>query len=360
LKRIVSEWKKEIKIKAAVLEKLNSPLTIRDLEITELKIGQVLIRVLVSGICGSQLQEIRGFKGNEKFLPHLMGHEGCGIVEKIGPGVSRVKPGDKVVMHWRVGAGIEAEFPTYILDGKKISSGKITTLSEFSIVSENRLTKVPQETPDHLCALLGCGLTTALGVVNNEIDLKFGESVAIIGCGGVGLNLIQAACLGSAFPVIAIDLNENKRPLSLNVGADYFINSSDESVREFFDKNLPLGKIDIAIDTTGNTQIIDEISNLLSDSGRLILVGQPKPGSHLSFSNATGLFGNKGKTIKTTQGGKTSPNEDIIRYIKLYNAGKLNFEKVITNVFSLDDVNLAISLLETGSAGRIIIDMRNK
>jgi len=360
LKKIVSDWKKEIKIKAAVLEKLNSPLTIRDLEITELKIGQVLIRVLVSGICGSQLQEIRGFKGNEKFLPHLMGHEGCGIVEKIGPGVSRVKPGDKVVMHWRVGAGIEAEFPTYILDGKKISSGKITTLSEFSIVSENRLTKVPQETPDHLCALLGCGLTTALGVVNNEIDLKFGESVAIIGCGGVGLNLIQAACLGSAFPVIAIDLNENKRLLSLNVGADYFINSSDESVREFFDKNLPLGKIDIAIDTTGNTQIIDEISNLLSDSGRLILVGQPKPGSHISFSNATGLFGNKGKTIKTTQGGKTSPNEDIIRYIKLYNAGKLNFEKVITNVFSLDDVNLAISLLETGSAGRIIIDMRNK
>ena len=350
--------KKEIKIKAAVLEKLNSTLKIRNLEITELKIGQVLIKVLASGICGSQLQEIKGFKGNEKFLPHLMGHEGCGIVEKIGPGVSRVKPGDKVVMHWRIGAGIEATFPTYLLDGKEISGGKVTTLSEFSIVSENRLTKVPQETPDFLCALLGCGLTTALGVVNNEIDLKFGESVAIIGCGGVGLNLIQAASLGSAFPVVAIDLNENKRSLSLNIGANYFINSSEESVRQFFDKNLPLGKIDIAIDTTGNTQIIDEISNLLSDSGRLIMVGQPKPGSQISFSDAAGLFGNKGKTIKTTQGGKTSPNEDIIRYIKLYNAGKLDYEKIVTNVFSLDEVNQAISLLASGSAGRIMIDMR--
>jgi len=161
-------------MKAAVLTKINEPLEIKNVELTDLKIGQVLVKIKVSGLCGAQLQEIAGQKGNEKFLPHLMGHEGCGWVQDIGPGVSKVKIGDKVVMHWRVGEGIEAEFPSYILDGKKMSSGKVTTLSEYSIVSENRLTVVPDDTPDELCALLGCGLTTALGTINNEAELKFG------------------------------------------------------------------------------------------------------------------------------------------------------------------------------------------
>lgn len=106
-----------------------------------------------------------------------MGHEGCGIVQEVGVGVNTVKVGDKVVMHWRKGDGIEAPFPSYIYNGNKMSSGKVTTLSEYSIVSENRLTTVPDDTPEELCALLGCGLTTALGVITNEADVKFGESV---------------------------------------------------------------------------------------------------------------------------------------------------------------------------------------
>ena len=150
-------------MRAAILEKLNSPLTIREVELTPLKVGQVLVRILVSGLCGAQLHEIRGHKGNAKFLPHLMGHEGCGIVESIGSGVTTVSPGDKVVMHWRPSTGIEAPFPEYILNGKKISSGKVTTLSEYSIVSENRLTVVPRESAVNFWALLGCGLCSAVG-----------------------------------------------------------------------------------------------------------------------------------------------------------------------------------------------------
>ena len=121
-------------MKAAVLEKINSPLTVGEVELTDLQVGQVLVKILVSGICGAQLHEIKGHKGNEKFLPHLMGHEGCGIVEQLGPGVTTVKVGDKVVMHWRPGSGIEAPFPSYVFNGKKMSSGKVTTLSEYSIV----------------------------------------------------------------------------------------------------------------------------------------------------------------------------------------------------------------------------------
>src|SRR3989338_8354601 len=127
-------------MKAAVLENINSPLTVAEVGLGELSFGQVLVKVLVSGICGAQLQEIGGHKNNAKFVPHLLGHEGCGIVEEVGPGVTKVKKGDKVVMHWRKGDGIESDFPSYTYKSKKMSSGKVTTLSEYSIVSENKLT----------------------------------------------------------------------------------------------------------------------------------------------------------------------------------------------------------------------------
>ena len=337
-------------MRASILEKINAPLAIREVELTPLKVGQVKVKVIISGLCGAQLQEIAGLKGNEKFLPHLLGHEGCGIVEAIGDGVSRVKVGDKVVMHWRVGMGIESAFPTYILDGKPISSGKVTTLSEYSIVSENRLTVVPYDTDERLCALLGCGLTTALGTINNEIDLKFGESIMIVGCGGVGLNLIQGARMASAFPIIGVDISNEKSNMVLQLGGNQFVNINNlqQEIKE---------KIDVVVDTTGNTDAISATIPYLSDKGRYILVGQPKPGQALSIPNASSLFGGNGKSIKATQGGKTSPNEDIVRYVKLHKAGLLNIDSLITHEFSLDDVNIAFDVLRSGIAGRIMITM---
>lgn len=334
-------------MKAAVLEKINSPLSIKEVELTELKVGQVLVKVLMSGLCGAQLHEIKGYKGNEKFLPHLMGHEGCGIVQEVGPGVSTVNVGDKVVMHWRPGSGIEAPFPSYVLDGKSMSSGKVTTLSEYSIVSENRLTVVPQDTPPELCAILGCALTTAMGIIDNEIDLKFGESIAIIGCGGVGLNLIQAAAMKSACPIIAIDNNENKKQICLDHGACKFASSLDEVE----------GKVDIVIDTTGIPEVISKGISILSGTGRMVLVGQPAPGKFVEVMNAVNLFNGTGQSIKATQGGKTNPQEDIPRYVKLYNQGILDISKLITHRFKLEQVNEAFDLLKSGNAGRIMIEI---
>lgn len=338
-------------MRAAVLEKINSPLSIKDVELTPLKVGQVKVKIMVSGLCGAQLQEIAGLKGNEKFLPHLLGHEGCGIVEEVGEGVTRVKVGDKVVMHWRVGSGIESPFPSYIVDGKMISSGKVTTLSEYSIVSENRLTVVSHDTDDYLCALLGCGLTTALGTINNEIDLKFGESIMIVGCGGVGLNLIQGAKMASAYPVLALDISEHKRELAMSAGATVFYTS--DSLQE----ELKGQKIDVIVDTTGNSDTISATIQHLSDKGRYVLVGQPKPGYGVTIPNANTLFAGNGKVIKATQGGKTSPNEDIARYVKLHKAGMLNINSIITHEYRLDDINTAIEVLRNGKAGRIMIRM---
>ena len=332
-------------MKAAVLEKIDAPLAVKEVELTPLKFGQVLVKILVSGLCGAQLHEIRGHKGNAKFLPHLMGHEGCGIVEKVGLGVTTVKPGDKVVMHWRPGSGVEAPFPNYILDGKTISSGKVITLSEYSIVSENRLTSIPADTPSVLAAMLGCSLTTALGIIDNECDLKFGETVAIIGCGGVGLNLIQAANMRSVARVYGVDINQKMIDLSYIMGVTLFTDSI---------KNIE-DSVDVIIDTTGIPQVIAEAYEKLSPSGRLILVGQPAPGKSIELPNAVSMFDGSGKSVRATQGGGTIPQIDIPRYIELANRGILSYEQLHTDTFSLDEVNEAFDLLKSGNAGRIMI-----
>ena len=332
-------------MKAAILEQIDAPLAVREVELTELKFGQVLVKVLVSGLCGAQLHEIKGHKGNAKFLPHLMGHEGCGIVEEIGLGVTTVEPGDKVVMHWRPGSGIESPFPNYVLDGKTISSGKVTTLNEYSIVSENRITKIPYDTPSVLAAMLGCSLTTALGIIDNECDLKFGESVGILGCGGVGLNLIQAAKMKNASPIYAVDINQEMCDLSTEMGADVFANSI---------RHLPT-TMDIIIDTTGVPEVIADAYDRLSPSGRLILVGQPTPGKSVELPNAVSMFDGSGKSIRATQGGRTDPEKDIPRYIKLALRGSLDYESLHTDTFFLDEVNEAFDLLRSGNAGRIMI-----
>ena len=198
-------------MKAAVLETINAPLTVAEVGLGELSFGQVLVKVLVSGICGAQLQEIAGDKNNAKFVPHLLGHEGCGVVESVGAGVTKVKKGDKVVMHWRKGDGIEADFPTYMFKGKAMKSGKVTTFSEYSIVSENRVTPVPVSVPNDFCALLGCGLSTALGAVANDAQVRPGESVMVVGLGGLGACFVKASRHSGAHPIIGVDIVDSKK-----------------------------------------------------------------------------------------------------------------------------------------------------
>ena len=318
-------------MKAAVLTEINK-IEVLDVELSELKIGQVLVKNIVSGLCGAQLQELAGLKGNAKFMPHLAGHESASIVEKIGPGVTKVKPGDKVVCHWRKGSGIESDFPTYFLNGKSFSSGKVTTLSEFSIVSENRVTVIGEIDPE-FAALLGCGLSTALGVVSNDAKVKFGEEVLCIGCGGVGLNLIQAAKLAGAF-VTGVD-KVDKSELVERMGGRF----------EF----APKGKYDVILDTS-TTGLYTEY---LADSGRYVLVGQPK--GEITI-DGLGMFSENGKSFMSSQGGQTNPDRDFPRYAKLFRENLLTTGS-ITDRFDLQDINLAVEKLKSGVAGRIMINI---
>ena len=255
-----------------------------------------------------------------------------------------------------MGAGIESAFPRYALGDKIITSGKVTTLAQFSIASENRLTVVPDDTPNELCALLGCGLTTALGVIDNEANLKFGESVVIVGCGGIGLNLITGASMHAANPIIAIDTNQIKQQKCLDLKADYFINSSVADDVAKLSQLLPNGA-DVIIDTTGIPNVIASMIPYLSATGRMILVAQPPPNMGIEIPSASNLFAGQGQLIKATQGGQTIPQTDIPRYVNLHKAGKLNLTGLVTHWFDLANINDAFELLRTGNAGRIMINM---
>ncbi len=202
-------------MKAAVLEKIHDHLTVTDVHLpTAMQRGQVLVRVLCSGICGSQLQEIDGIKGNPEHLPHLLGHEGAGIVLAVGAGVTTVKEGDKVVMHWRKGDGIEAEPARYEAGHtwSPVKAGPITTFSEYAVVSENRVTSIPDDIPNNFAALLGCALSTAMSIVEHEANPNVGDVISVIGCGGLGLSLIFVLTMrrNELWSVYGIDTERSK------------------------------------------------------------------------------------------------------------------------------------------------------
>lgn len=330
-------------MKAAVLHQINQPLSLQEGEWQSLQYGQVLVKVLASGICGAQLQEIRGEKGNH--FPRLLGHEGCGVVQYVGDGVTTVEPGDRVVMHWRKGDGIESQSPKIRLNGTVLTTGQVTTFSEYSVCSENRLTKVPGDTPVELCAMLGCGLSTALGTIENEANLKMGEKVLVIGCGGLGLNLILAAKMRRASRIYAWDNQDGKSISAIAAGASF---SNPE-------KNAVCLGMDVVIDTTGDINAIAAGMDVLAPSGRFIMVGQPKPGDHVRIPSARNLFNGDGCCIKATQGGGFMPHIDIPRYVALHQSGQLDIDGIVTHRFPLDFINDGIELVKNGQAGRVMI-----
>src|SRR4051812_40140126 len=255
--------------KAAILVEQNKPLVIDEIGLPEtLEVGQVLVKIRYSGICGSQLGEIDGAKGEDKFLPHLLGHEGAGSVLATGHGVRHVKAGDKVVLHWRKGAGIEAATPKYRWRGANLNAGWVTTFNEYAVVSENRLTPVPADLDDEIGALFGCAVTTGFGVVTNNARLSIGESVVVFGAGGIGLNIVQASTLVTAYPIIAVDLHDAKLELARKLGASHLINSSRANARDEIRRACP-GGVDVFIDNTGNPEVIAMGYELTKPAGRV-------------------------------------------------------------------------------------------
>jgi len=339
-------------MKAAVLLKSKQDLVIEEIKLPEkLSFGQVLVKVFYSGICGAQINEIDAVKGKDKFLPHLLGHEGSGIVEKIGDGVTTVKKGDHVVMHWRQGAGLQSQVPKYLLDKKIINAGWVTTFNEKAVVSENRVTKITKSFNLKEATLFGCSLTTGFGVVNNDANIKIGQSVIILGVGGVGLNIAQASSLVSANPIIGVDIHNHKSKIGKKLGLTHYFNN-DKNLKRNLLQVLKKAKADVVIETTGYSKLIELAYELTKDDGKTILVGVPNKNI-----NIYSLPLHFEKILTGSHGGSSHPEKDINNYINLFKQKKISLKNLITNEFTLKDINKAIKLFRTGKAGRIIINM---
>jgi len=344
------------KIKAAILVEQRKPLVIAEIKMpAELLTGQVLVKIHYSGICGSQLGEIDGAKGEDKYLPHLLGHEGSGAVISTGPGVKHVKPGQKVVLHWRKGAGIEGELPVFSWQDKRVNAGWVTTFSDYSIVSENRLTVIPDNSDLAVAALFGCAVTTGFGVIENNAKLRIGESIVVFGAGGIGLNVIQAAAMVSAYPIIAVDIYDNRLQLAKQMGATHIINSANCNAEAAIAEIMQNSKVDVFIDNTGAPQIIQMGYGITKPQGRVILVGVPKAGNNISIFSLPLHFG---KVLTGSHGGNCSPNEDIPRLFNLFNQQKMKLKELITDTYTLEDINTAISNMRNGTIqGRCMIQL---
>ncbi len=341
---------------AAILTAQNHPLVIDRIQLPKrLEHGQVLVKVHYSGICGSQLGEIDGVKGEDKYLPHLLGHEGSAEVLEVGPGVRFVRPGNHVVMHWRKGMGIDAVPPVYSWNSRPLNAGFVTTFNEFAVVSENRVTPIDSDFDLRIAPLLGCAVTTGLGVITNNARLRIGESIVVFGAGGVGLNVVQGAALTSAYPIIAVDLFDNKLQLAMKFGATHTVNTTKTDPRKEIEQILGGPHADVVIDNTGNTRVIELAYSLTHPRGRTILVGVPPAANKVCIHSLPLHFG---KVITGSHGGESDPSIDIPRYIRLFRAGKLPLEELITASFSLAEINTAIEKMRKGAiAGRCVIKM---
>jgi S-(hydroxymethyl)glutathione dehydrogenase/alcohol dehydrogenase len=335
-----------MKTQAAILVEQRQPLVVAEVTLPPLGYGQVLVEVKTTRICGSQLGEIEGVKGPDRYLPHLLGHEAGGIVLEIGPEVSHVKPGDHVVLHWRPGRGIQAKPAIYDWNGKKVNAGNITTFQQFTIVSENRLTPIPNEIDFEMASLLADTLTTGFGVITRDAKVEVGESVVIIGCGGIGLGAVLGASLAGAHPLVAVDIHKNKLAAARAHGATHTINSAEVDMATAV-KEILGGPPDVVIDGTGLPMVIETAYRMLGPRGRCVLFGVMHHEKSISLHTLPLHFG---RILTGSEGGQSRPDTDIPRFVRMFLDGRFRVEGFVTHHYPLGQINEAIATMRSGAS----------
>jgi S-(hydroxymethyl)glutathione dehydrogenase/alcohol dehydrogenase len=277
------------------------------------------------------------------------------VVQETGLGVSTVKKGDHVVLHWRPSEGIQSPTPKYNWNGKRVNAGWVTTFNEQAVISENRLTVIPNNFDMKIAPLFGCAVTTAFGVVNNDAKIKVGQSVIIFGIGGVGLNIAQASSMVSAHPIVGVDLLEHKLEMGKKFGLSHGLIGGEDKLNDKIRDIVGAQGADVVIETTGNSRMIEKAYELTHPDGKTILVGVPKKGDNVNIYSLPLHFN---KVLTGSHGGNAKPDLEIPRYISLMNAGKMTLDGLITHEFSLDEINEALDLFRSGKAGRIVINLK--
>ena len=340
---------------ATVLSELNRPLELRELTIPELKPGQILVNMAYSGLCHSQLLEVHGQRGPDRFLPHTLGHEGSGTVAEVGPGVTKVKAGARVVLSWIKGNGADVGSTQYQSAEGPVNSGALSTFMCQTVTCESRVTPIPDRMPLREAVLLGCAIPTGAGIVMNTAGVCAGSSVAVFGMGGIGLSAVMAADFMNATTIIAVDLFDHKLQQAQQVGATHLINARNQDPLSTILEITGGCGVDYAIEAAGRRETMETAFQAVRDGGGLCVLAGNLPHGELIALNPFDLI--KGKRIVGSWGGETCPDRDIPLYVDLYLSGKLKLDALITHTYGLEEINQAFDDLEQGKVGRALIQM---
>jgi len=343
-------------IQAAVLLELNKPLEIINLSPRKLKSGQVLVKIIYSGICRSQLMEIQGSRGKNKWLPHLLGHEGSGIVESLGPDVTKVNEGDEVILSWIKGEGIEAKGAKYDSEHSVINSGGITTFSNYSVVSENRLTIKPKNLDFDTAVLFGCALPTGAGMVINELDVQQDSSVAVLGLGGIGISAVAMLLSMKVKNIIVIDVSRSKLDLLKKWGIRHVVDAKNQNIKEEVNKIFSDG-VDFCIESAGKVSTIEAGFSLIrSHGGKLLFASHPPNGEQIKIDPHELI---SGKRISGSWGGGVKPDRDFPILHQHLSSSNIPLNALLTKPYSLLEINKALADLESGTVFRPLIKMEH-
>ncbi len=366
------------RIRAAVLREPGRPLAIEELDLGAPREGEVEVRIAASGVCGSDLHQILG--EYRLPLPCVPGHEGAGVVERIGPGVSGIVPGDHVVLLWRSPCG----HCSYCLAGRpalcphaaevrrhgampdgtsRLRAGGqtvhhflgVSCWAEYAVVPAAAVVRVPAELPLEYAALVGCAVVTGIGAAWNAAALRPGQSVVVFGCGGVGLNILQGAALAGAHPIVAVDSQADKEALTTIFGATHFVDGRRADVVEAV-RALTDGGADAAFEAVGLPALMETALAATRPGGQVVLVGVA-PEEALARFNPQALVQHE-KTIRGCIYGSAQPARDIPRLLQLFAAGRLRLGELVGRRRPLAEINRAIADMRTGTVARVVVDMQ--
>lgn len=345
-----------MKFNAAVLVETGQPLPIiGDIEVPALLKGQVLVKLSYAGICHSQLMEASGKRGKDKYLPHLLGHEGTGEVVDKCPSVKKVQIGDKVVLGWLKGSGADVGGGTYQSPIGTINAGAVTTFNEYAVVSENRCYLLPKNISLKEGVLLGCALPTGMGIIKNQIPSSPNSYIAILGLGGIGMSALIAAAMTEQKKLIAIDSNASKLKLAKKLGADVCINPIKEDLNKSIAELTNGAMLDYVVEAAGRCETIELAFSLLNPKhGLCVFASHPEKGQLIKLDPHELICG---KRIVGTWGGNANP-EDLTQFVAS-NKDKLPISELLSETYPLDKINEAFSALESQKVMRAILSINN-
>ena len=334
--------------KAAAIEELNKPLEIVDLYHEKPSENQVKIKLISSGLCGAQVNEMTGKKGPDKYLPHLLGHEGLGRVIEVGEDVKKVKADDYVVLHWRPSHGKLGGIVSYdSTNGKRYGAGPVTTFSEFTIVSENRCTKIKKYKSELklLYPLMGCALSTSYGAVTKETDFQSDKNIVIFGAGGLGLSILfWLQVFGIKEKPIVVDIHDEKSSHVEELGGS-FVHVNEISFGDEFD---------IIFETTGIPSNVNSSLKLAKSQAKILLIGQTALNQEVTFENFYKIY--DGISMKPSQGGQFDPDEDLDKVSSLIEENLNSASYLISDVLKLENINHGFNRMKDPDAKRVILD----